>query len=599
MSASTQFNIKRKPLPTEPSDPPPDYVSIDVADVLEDYFDEDGGGEDSPPLLAQGFEDLSLGGRPPMPPRPNTIPLIPVPSELSIRHSSTTVSEVSTASKSFWKTAVDETVHFAGGLVSHPFEATKHFSILRHSSGLVYYRGPSTNVVITIFADASLPPERSLWLQRKGFSGNMGMNASALLGTSGNWIDVTPTSEASPSEMPESDERAWQRDMKKMVKKASKHKYLSRHVARETCIVRIPAAAADGYLRVIVCAGEGRKKVLCPSPIFRIASTSSDVSIFRGASLSTMPLEVGLKAASVVGATMANRYIGPAKAVLGTKVQKYAGKLQPGFVATRAEQLAYAKTGLQSRFESLEQNYNNTRDVTYDPLHMTDVYDAPPEVVGLDSGPEKPFPIKFDGTVVKGTGQSQVHTGIPTANLSGVPGDLLLRLSGVYFGWVIVQPRRGLNDVSHDWHEAIITIGPSPYAAPKVVAVSSATVHILHDFGTAVFIDARLKVIIMAYLHPAPKFDKAQPVADLAVGVTRDIDITLASLSRENWGPQMTVQRLKTEKSSRSLSGRYIDARTQVQKHVDSIPMHWAGVRTDAAEMMDKAHGNGGIFIRR
>jgi hypothetical protein len=40
--------------------------------------------------------------------------------------------------------AYKEARHFAGGLISHPYEHTKHYSILRHSHGLVFSQSPSS-----------------------------------------------------------------------------------------------------------------------------------------------------------------------------------------------------------------------------------------------------------------------------------------------------------------------------------------------------------------------------------------------------------------------------------------------------------------------
>ncbi|KAI0129059.1 hypothetical protein BJ170DRAFT_623845 [Xylariales sp. AK1849] len=592
MNVSTTEKVKRKPLPSKKRPSP----SIDVSDILDDYFND----QDEEDNLVRKAKELSLETRPPMPPRPNTIPLLPT-SEPSITHTAraTTIPDVPNASKSFWKNAVDETIHFAGGLVSHPCEATTHFSILRHSSGLIYYKGSSTSVTITIFADAPLPLDRSFWLQRKGFSGNMGMNASALLGTSSNWVDVTPASGVLSSDMPDSDERAWQRDMGKFLKKASKDRHLFKHVARETCIIRIPAVASDGYLRIVMCTGEGRKKVLCPSPIFRIASTSSDVSSFRGASLSTMPLEAGLKVASIIATTAVNRYIGPAKVLVDNRVQTYINKYKPNFITGPGEQIAHVKSGLQSKYQTLEQNYDGTRDVLYNPLHLPDVFDSPPEVVGSDSGPEPPFPIRFNGSVARGTGQSQAQFGFPTANLSGVACDLLIRLNGIYIGWACVQPRKGLENVSSDWHEAMITIGPSPYTSPRIVTKNTAFVHIIHDFCDATFFNMKLNVIIMAYLRPMQKLEGSRPHAIVPAEVTEGADIALASLSRENWGPHLAIQKMETEANSRTVSERYVEARLQIQRCVDGIPMHLAGVRTAGAEITDRVHGRGGLYIRR
>ncbi|CAJ2509756.1 Uu.00g056560.m01.CDS01 [Anthostomella pinea] len=602
---ATSAPIRRKPVATAntSSTPPPTYDDV-LDDLIDDYLEPPESPlkhsliTDTKTLAITEIKELTLDTRPSIPPRQFSVPLVSSPSEISV-NSTASAPGTPKASRSIWKSAVDETIYFAGGLISHPFESTRHFSVLRHSPGLVYFKGPATSVTITIFGDSQLPHDRSFWLQRKGFSGDMGMAASALLGTTGNWIDVTPSFEAVVSDVSESDERAWQRDIKKFLKKASKDKRLSKHVIRETCVIRIPASASDGYLRIVMCSGQGSKKTLCPSPVFRIASTSSDVSILRGASLKTMPLEAGLKVASVVGTQYVQRFVGPALAAQGIVQSKVAKKLQPGRLTKQAEKVAIVKSGVKQQLISLEENFDPTRDAIYDAFHEEGTLEAPPEVVGPDTGPEQPFPVSFDGKVAQGTGQGLMGTGIPTANLAGVPSDLLLRLNGIYIGWAAVQPMKGAEGISHEWHEAIITIGPSPYAAPRLVPKNIATVHIIHDFGTSAFFGAKLKVVIMAFLRRVPKPDRAGPPIDIAAAVARDTDIAIASLSREHWQCDMTLHRIKTEKSQLSTSEKYVDVRSQVQKRVDSVPVHWAGVRTARSELKDQAYGRGGLYIRR
>ncbi|KAK7984747.1 hypothetical protein PG988_002369 [Apiospora saccharicola] len=640
--------IRRKPVPDAHKRPP----SPEVYDVLDDYYD---GHDNNPPpysLVEQSREHVNYQpqdrndvryqmhqqdwqdaryqaqDRPKLPPKAATSPLViptgghhfppppPPPPQVpsttppgGALHSKASTSSLGApsdygfpapptptsvdttpattvaASKSFWQTAVDETIYFAGGLVSNPSESTKHYSIMRNSSALVYYRGPSTSVTITVFSDNPLPEDRTLWLQRKGYSGDMGMNFSTMFGAGGNWID--------------SDERVWQRDTNKFYKKVNKDKHLSKQMARETCIVRIPAIASDGYLRLLLCTGE-RKKVLCPSPVFRVASTSSDVGVMRGASLSTMPLEMGLKAASVMGNAVVKKYVGPAKMLVGDRVQKVTRKVtNHGFVTSKAEHIAYAKSGLKDKFNSLESGYDGTRDVSYAPLHEQILFDHEAEVLGPESGPEHPFPIKLNGKVSRGTGQGQAQMGIPTANLTGVSSDLLLRLSGIYIGWACVQPGVGHVGMSYDWHEAIIMIGPCPYAAPRVVSSNVATVHMIHDFGSSTFFNSSLKVIIMAYLRPVPAQNRTRSPTELQFSISQDVDIALASLSRESWGPHETMTMLRTAKSERNMADNYVETRAQLQKRVDSVPLHWAGVRSAGAEARDQAHGKGGLYIRR
>ncbi|KAI2626781.1 hypothetical protein GGR54DRAFT_629138 [Hypoxylon sp. NC1633] len=585
--------VKRKPVAPSTKPSPPDTSDI-IDNLIDDYLEPSNPGKDPDQVLEIKTKELTLDLNPPTLPRQLSGPLVTSPSGISVA-SSAASPETPNSNGSIWKTAVNETIHFAGGLISHPFESTRHYSILRHSPGVVLYRGPSTSVTVSVFADEPLPLDRSFWLQRKGFSGNMGMAASALLRTQGNWIDVTPSFETLPSGVPQSDERAWQRDIKKFLKKAASHRHLSRQMIRETCVIRIPASAEDGYLRIVMCTGEGSKKTLCPSPVFRIASTSSDSSVFRGASLRTLPIELGLKVASVVGQNTVDTYIGPVRDAIQSKIDQYT----PGAVVQEAGTMAYEKSGLEGRVVSVGESFDAERDVTYDAFHAEGDLEAPPEVIGADSGPVKPFPIRFTGKVVQGTGRGRTEGGTPTANLSGVPDDLLLRLNGIYIGWAAVQPRKGLEGLSFNWHEAIITVGPSPYATPKIVARNVVTVHIIHNFGEATFFGADIKIVLMAYLRPIPKLGSSQPSASTAASTTRDISIVVASLSRENWQCEMTIRRVKTEKSTRSLQERYVDMRSQVQRRVDSVPLHLAGVRTARAEIKDQAYGRGGLYIRR
>ena len=187
--------------------------------------------------------------------------------EASLTAASTN-SQISSGQSKF-KTAYEETKHFAGGLISHQFESSKHFSVLRHSHGFVLYRGSATNIAFTIFSDEPLPSDRSLWLQSKGSSGKTGLRIGTLGGKKNGWVDVTPSQKIQADQLPVSDERAWQRDIKKFLDKAPKQ--IRHHQVRETTVVRIPCEVDDGYFRIVLCTNAG-KKILCPSPVFRIAS---------------------------------------------------------------------------------------------------------------------------------------------------------------------------------------------------------------------------------------------------------------------------------------------------------------------------------------
>ncbi|EXJ84691.1 hypothetical protein A1O3_05361 [Capronia epimyces CBS 606.96] len=515
--------------------------------------------------------------------------------------------EKSSALQAKLKTALQEAKYLAGGLMSHPYESTKHYTMLRHSHGLVYYSGPYTNLAITIFSDRELPADRTLWLQRKGFSGKTGLKVGALMGARSTWIDVTPTIRATPDQLNPNDERAWQRDIKKFLKHAPKD--IQSHRVRETDILRIPSDADDGYLRVVLCTAQG-KKVLCGSPIFRLASSSTDVSSLRGASLTTMPLEIGMKIASVVANNTVTATLSPvADTARGFVSDQVTQVYQPGFIAQEAMTTAY-DSEVQTRIDNMNEQYDQARDGSYSRLEQ-DTYDAlaRPDIIGDDTGPAAPFPVRFHGRVVPGTGRSKALLNIPTANLTGVPEDILWRYKGVFFGWAAVNlanrdkksamPKEG--SVSEQWHKAIIIISPDPAKRRTVVDKNTVRVYVMHDFQAASLLDAKLSLIMTGYLRAAPELPPGQePDVDAQLfDFYKDIAITTASLSRPAWSAEAILEGIKTAASSRSLTERYVDLRQSTQKHLDRVPLHKLGVRTEGAALKDRLVGQGGVWVPR
>jgi hypothetical protein len=493
--------------------------------------------------------------------------------------------------------------HFAGGLISHPYESTKHYSILRHSFGIVYYTGSSTNLAITIFSDRELPPDRTLWLQRRGFSGKTGLKLGGLLGARSTWIDVTPSVKAAAEQVNPNDERAWQRDIKKFLKKAPKE--LRSHRPRETDILRIPCDADDGYLRVVLCT-EGGKRTLCGSPIFRLASSSTDSSVIRGSSLTTMPLEAGIKLAAAVGrqfvAATAGPYVNTAREAVTSQITSV---YQPSAVAQQAMTTAYDQSGIPDRLDNMNEQYDTARDDFYNPAGM-EGYDAlaRPSVVGPASGPLAPFPVRFHGKVVAGTGRSRALLNMPTANLTGVPEEILMRYKGVYFGWAAVNLPQKLaleRNITDEWRQAIITISPDPDGRRTVVHQNNARVYLIHEFGAADFIDAKLSVIMMGYLRAIEvlQVDQEPDIEAQLFDFYKDVSITNASLAREAWSAGATLEREKSKASSRSVSERYVDFRQNTQKQIDRVPVHRLGVRTEGAALKDRLVGQGGVWIPR
>ena len=483
--------------------------------------------------------------------------------------------------------------------MAHPYESTKHYSIMRHSHGIVYYKGAHTNLAVTIFSDRPLPEDRTFWLQRRGLSGKAGLKIGAsFMGVKSAWINVTPSERATPAELNPSDERAWQRDIAKFLKKAPKE--IRHHRVRETDILRIPASADDGYLRVVLCAGPKGKKVLCPSPIFRLASTKVSPSSMRGASLTTMPLELGLKVGSVVANNMAHNAISPVSGAISSQVQAY----QPGFVATQAASAAYDST-VASRINSANQRYEQQRSASYQSLCRDVNENNPPAIfIGSESGPESPYPIRFRGTVVPGNGWSTQALGMPTANLAGVPDEVLLRNEGIYFGWVSISTSNKLlrESLPAEWLQAIVSFIPRQTQTVKVVHQKTVKVYLIYDFGETSLLGCKLSIILMGFLRPSKKHNLADPMANrnaILRDVYNDTTVTEASLSRPEWSAEATLDRVKSASSSRTLTERYVDARTAGQKQVDKIPLHLAGVRSNGARLRDELIGNGGVYVLR
>ncbi|KOS21787.1 Riboflavin kinase [Escovopsis weberi] len=513
-----------------------------------------------------------------------------------------------------WKAALEEAQYLAGGLVAHPAESNRHYTVIRHSHALVWYHGPSTSVAVTVLSSIPLPAQRSLWLQQKGFSGDVGMSLKALAGTTGRWIDVTPERRAGADGLPEADERGIQRDLRRFAKKAAGKQRA--HVPRETHVVRIPAAASDGYFRLVVCEGPESRRVLCGSPVFRVASTSMDASVLRGASLGTLPLEVGVKVASTIGQAVVDKYTGVAQTV----VNQHAGKLAaaiaaPATVAAAATAATATNTSTAAVAPETERKPDEVN--VWDAMSQRWVKAREKNAAAAaaatpggdmtasleDTGPKQPFPVEFSARVARGTGNSMAELGIPTANLVKVTENIKMMtlMGGVFAAWARVTKVKDpavQQQIDRDWHEAIVTIGPSRHAPPQVAIRTSLAMHIIHDFGGLQFVDAKVTVLVMGYLHAAAPLSAS--VDELVVELSRDVAATLAILGRQAWQP---MRRGSLDDRTRAADGaaaaESADWGAKVAGALGKIPFHLAGVRTEADSARDKEYGRGGIWISR
>jgi hypothetical protein len=559
----------------------------------------------------------------------------------------------------FVQNAFSEARHFAGGLIPHPTESTKHYTVLRHSPPLIFYRGPSTSVAITIFSspDRPLPADRTLWLVQRGFSGDSGMKIKAFFNATDEWLHVTPSTQTEAHQVAPDTERAWQRDIGKAAKKLLKEKGPKKaHVARETHVIRVPEASDDGYFRLILCTGKGtpfgttetssKCKTLCTSPIFRVASTSTDSSVFRGASLTTLPLEMGVFVGSMVASVTVDRYIAPVRDPVETLVDK----VRPGLVTETVGGLVHDELSERSAEQNLE------RDQAWFAAHQSHVTRSLEadsnsiHPIGPDSGPEAPFPVKFQGKVIRGTGRSQAELGIPTANLSGVADEVQYRLHGTYFGWACVQAKKEKEqnkskqskaqtlspnlpfrsgtfgpasptfdpppspagtepEPQPEWYEAIITIAPSPSATPSVTPKPLVAIHLLNQSPDTSLLGDTLKVITLGLLRPPPPALSPPPtLKERLDAASRDVCLTLVSLAREHWmpGSAAVAVELKKRKSDRGLGARIGDVKDKIVTRV--VPagvtavagnLHRVGVRSGVGEERDRWRGEGGYWVRR
>ncbi|KAI1260629.1 riboflavin kinase [Xylariaceae sp. FL1019] len=182
-----------------------------------------------------------------------------------------------------------------------------------------------------------------------------------------------------------------------------------------------------------------------------------------------------------------------------------------------------------------------------------------PRILHPDSGPEPPYPLQMEGTVISGFGRGSKELGIPTANL---PVDTSLTpwiesaRSGVYFGWASLalptfhpdsstttsstSPLPSASSSEPTWtsvyqiHPMVMSIGYNPFYNNSV---RSAEVHVLHSFS-ADFYDAPMRLLIMGYVRDEKNYEG---LAALIEDINIDCDVARQSLARDSWTPSQGV----------------------------------------------------------
>lgn len=503
--------------------------------------------------------------------------------------------------------AYGEARHFLGGLIKHPTESNKHVTILRHSHGLVFYRGSTTSVAVSIFSDAPLPEDRTLWLQSRGWSGNTGMRTKALFRLNDSWLDVTPVMPLRADQVNPDDERAWQRDINKFRKKAPP-RTRDKHLLRETAVVRIPAEAGDGYFQLLLCQGQ-KKKVLGNSPIFRVLSTSTNPHSLRGASLTTLPLEVGAMVLTLYAQTAARTVAAPAAAAVATKVEPF----RPSWLTQTALQNAYTTSGVQDRVAGV---LNPSADTARTPLDVFPSSLPSDGVCQVEEGPQLPFPMAFKARCVLAEAISPNRPGDTTQlTLTKVPDWVPQQLRGYFFGWARYDTTTGKDSTIGPWCPIILSVRSLDPLQASGVNMSQLARRIvsLRLLDEPPVQTTKLEVRLMGFLRseiPPPTGSTSQELADAQAAAAEaavlanayDASVVQSTLAHPAWNPETPtpaeLQRQNSGWIDRTRDG-YANARAKGQRWVEQVPLHRIGVRSAMDEWHDSQVAVNGFYIVR
>lgn len=432
------------------------------------------------------------------------------------------------------------------------------------------------------------------------------MRAKAFMGRNGNWLNVTPTIQVTADQLKISDERAWQRDLTSFRKKAPP-KIRDKHMLQETAVVRIPVEAEDGYFQIVLCIGD-KKKVLCPSPVFRILSASRSPSSIRGASLTTLPLELGAKVFSTYAANTVGRVIGP----VASTVERSTNRYMPSGKTRQAAMTAYGASGVADKVNSTVGDANSQ----YEQSRQQSLLAASGDEAALQEGPSPPYPIRFFGRGQNNPSNEVDQSSLPASTLSGIDPGVLHRLYGYYFGWARCSKRSGGNE--HPWHQAAISVLPIDPSQLTRVSVAQAsklivTIRLITEDTDIVFDQTPFEILIMGFIRPDDPMQRANISRGLQAGDEAAVeaamlleieDVTLVQtyLDHPSWSSDSASQpRGQAENSSplEKAKTAYANTRLAAQNRIDRIPLHMISVRAPGDSAKDKLVITNGFFVTR
>jgi hypothetical protein len=434
------------------------------------------------------------------------------------------------------------------------------------------------------------------------------MRARAFMGRNSDWLNVGPTMAVGAEQVKQTDERAWQRDIAAFQKKASNDKRRN-HTLRETTVIRIPIEAGDGYFQLVLCLGD-KKKVLCSSPTFRVFSTSVSPHSIKGASLATLPFEIGAVVASTYAQKTIGRVIGPVTTIVQNRVQKY----MPNKWIQEAATKAYDKSGASDKLKSTFRTGNSHH--AQKPLFAN-------EDTSLEHGPRAPYPVVFDARIEPAIRINLGHLDMPVFDLVKVSSDFSQRLHGYYFGWCRIREKVISKSVdiepSDAWCQAVISALPADVSQLSNLDMSNIStglgtkiirVHVFCDFESPPSQSTVLEVRIMGFIRPDEPFQRANIQRGLQEGdeaameaaiLTEANDASMAQgiLDHPAWSPDTDSQNqsLRPRGLERATKS-FTDIRMAAQRQVGRVPTQ-LGFRMPEGMMGRNGVGINGYYIPR
>lgn len=159
-----------------------------------------------------------------------------------------------------------------------------------------------------------------------------------------------------------------------------------------------------------------------------------------------------------------------------------------------------------------------------------------PAIIGPDSGPEVPYPLRMSGAVISGFGRGSKELGIPTANLpvdAAATPWISSAKSGVYFGWASLGLAPDHPDAtgSPAFFPMVMSIGYNPFYKNDT---RSAEVHVLRPFK-ADFYGSEMRLLILGFIREEKDYSSLEALVE---DINTDCDVARKSLERAAWKPK-------------------------------------------------------------